>query len=378
MTLRPILAVRAIPLSLIVITAPFVPHSLAQIPSGYEVIQLADDMGIHSRPAIDNNGDVVWSSAFPQAELSEIYRYQGGTVDSLTRGNGYHVYPQISTHSGMIAWRLCEGFSGDSCQPVLLHGKTQELISTEFTVDELVVVNDAGHMVWSHDFSGNATHMELFYYDGVSVSQLTNNGLSNQNPRINNSNQIVWTKFDFSKEPWHSTIMLHSGSQQVELSGSTFRPVGQDINDNGQVVWGSLSEGVELWESGATTVVTSDGIAPRINNKGEIVFARRERTTERWVIWLYQKKENSFRRLSDPAHSSSAADLNDAGEVAWHSIVDMASGKTGVFLMKKITGIPAISPEGFLVLAGALLLIAIVFAKRRLPRLSQTRLPSLK
>lgn len=310
-------------------------NAVAQVPDGYEVVVLANDLGIHSRPDINNRGDVVWSSAFPPNE-ADVWLFSGGIIQKISELDSYDIRPAIN-NNGVVAWRRCESFDGEACELVTWEDGVVTHIPTPVTIDQTPAINDAGHIVFVHDFSESFAHVELFLYDGQTVEQITDNGFSNQGPRINSQGDIAWTRYDFSVSPWVSAIMANLKGESVQLTDGKGEPQSADVNDAGDVVWscafGCELLGIILWDGEKVTVITEDGRVPYINNLSDIAFTRFDAPTDHWATWLY--KDGEFFQLSDLRFSGGAHALNDHAEVAWRSFIN-DFGDSAISLMRRI------------------------------------------
>jgi len=103
---------------------------------GTSIVQIAQG-SVLSDPKINDNGYVVWGS-----------------------NSGTYLYDGVSVH-------LIANNSGGSYQ-----------------------MNSRGDIVWS---SGTAGNGQIFLYNGINVTQFTNNSYNNHSPHINSNGDIVWT-----------------------------------------------------------------------------------------------------------------------------------------------------------------------------------------
>lgn len=327
MTRRNDLTVPALLAVLLTCTTP----SAGQVPEGMEVLVLAKDLGIHSRPDMNDQSEVVWSSSFP-IEESDVWLFSGGIVQKISEPGSYDINPAIN-NNGVVAWMRCESWFAEACEVVTWENGVITHIPTPVTVDGSLDINDAGHIVFSHDFSESFAHVELFLYDGQTVEQITDNGLSNQSPRTNDAGAIAWVKADFSVSPWQSHIMLRSGESIVQLTQEEAQRGPVDLNDVEQVVWYEPGQEIVLWQAGETKVLTDDGRNARINNSGDVIFMRWNDATVRWDTWLHLDGE--FLLVSDGVGSSAGGAINDTQNASWREIVN-DFGDTGILILRRI------------------------------------------
>lgn len=305
--------------------------AVAQVPDGYEVVVLANDLGIHSRPDINNRGDVVWSSSFPIDE-SDVWLFSDGIIQKISEPESYDVNPAIN-NNGVVAWRRCESFFAEACELVTWQDGEITHIPAPVTIDRTLDINDAGDIVFEHDFLETANHVELFLYDGETVEQITDNGFSNQVPRMNSEGDIAWVKFDFSVSPWQSHIMLRSNESTAQLTKEKGMRSPVDINDSDQVIWFDDEIGIVLWEGGDSSVVTNDGANPRINDAGDVIFMRWNEATSKWDTWCYFGGE--FFRTSDGVGSSAGGTIGNTGDACWREFIN-DFGDTGIKMFRRI------------------------------------------
>jgi hypothetical protein len=113
-----------------------------------------------------------------------------------------------------------------------------------------------------------------------------------------------------------------------------------DINDRGQIVfarrpWPDLA-GMEifLYDRGKLVQLTDDDVqdaAPRINNHGEIVWWRRIHGSDKptgIVMW----RNGKVHIVSDQPFSEGSPDINDSGHLVWYGLVDPGMARTELFL----------------------------------------------
>jgi len=304
-----------------------------QVPEGYEVVRLTapGDLAIHSRPDINNRGDVVWSASFPP-DQSHIRLFSRGRILELTDDTTYAVNPAMNNVGG-LAWMEATSSAGPYGIVVRC---TDSAVAIPGVLDanETPAINDAGTVVWGDDFSGDATHVELFCYDAQgSIEQLTTNGLSNQQPRLNDLGAIVWAALNFDSSPFTGDIRYLSGTQELELTPGDAEGGAPDVNNNGEVVWAIRSGGVGYWNGLEPTVLVIDGGTPKINNVGHVGFVRQDSGDGRKHVWLYRNADLLL--LPDFGYSAAGLNLNERDELVWRG-VDLNTGDTAIFEMRRV------------------------------------------
>lgn len=304
-----------------------------QVPEGFEVVTLANDLGFHSRASVNERSEVVWSSSFPP-DVSTVFMFSDGIIRRIIDEDWYDINPAINTE-GMMAWMRGPDWNPPFDVMTYKDGIISAIPDAPPTF-EPPAINASGHVVGSDASTGNPRQMELFFYDGDTVQQITHNGLSNQLPTMNDVDQIVWIRIDFEASPRTEVIMLYSDGNITQVTDETDTSVSPHLNDLGVVTWrhrdGNESE-VRTWEGGVTTTVFEDGAAPKINNNGDITFMRWHEGDQHWDIWLY--KNDKFHSLPDAGFGAWGPRINDRGEVCWN-IWQNDFGDTGVFFMRRI------------------------------------------
>jgi hypothetical protein len=189
-------------------------------------------------------------------------------------------------------------------------------------------INNSGEVVWGR-WDGNDG--EIIFYDGTAIIQLTNNDLDDDWPQINNSGEVVWEGRVFNGNPLYSIpwqIFLFDGTSITQLTDNDFDDNSPQINDNGDVVWVGYDgdDEIMLYDGTTTTQLTNnnfDDKSPQVNNRGEVV----------WVgfsgpdsdIFLYDGSEIIKITNDDPCNVSapdwcpydSDPQINNRGEIVW-------------------------------------------------------------
>ncbi|MCG3128676.1 MAG: hypothetical protein CHACPFDD_03566 [Phycisphaerae bacterium] len=318
--------------------------ALAQIPPGYEVIQITDGTYYDFGPKINNHGQIVFTRWYDTNDRSteEIFLYdpaQGGLIQ-LTNDNIQDVGAVIND-DGVIAWSRGIGPTDPDTQEPGLEimvrtpdGQITRITDNAFT-DYPPAINSAAHMVWEAEtaYGGCAGFgADLFFYDGQSIEAITEDGVSslllNQSPAINDFDQIVWAKYDFCPDPWESEIWMWDQAVSTKLTTDQFEPASPTINNSALVGWFHRplpgQHALQVWQSGVTTDLTDWGTGPVLNDLGHIAFIRWHDANSTWQQWLY--RDERFWQLSDDPFWNRDGDINNNGEVVWASGPTFASG----------------------------------------------------
>jgi len=271
---------------------------------------------------MNNCGELVFSRRINNAEpLEEIFQYDNGKLNRLTTDGIRDAFPEIA-QDGAITWTYdADGAGGGTV--VLYDAGSITYVAPGFSP----VINDFHDLAWVH-YTGQGclqADADIFFCDGSSIVQVTEDDRSNQIPRINNAGEITWPRFDFCPNPWESNILLRRAGTTWVVSRDSFEPNWPDINEQGAVVWGGDADGLELYSPlpgpfsnnrprpwGVVTLTTW-GRAPRINNHGDVTFLRWHDDSSTWQVWLYQ--DGFIRQLTFPPLRHTDHDINDWGEV---------------------------------------------------------------
>ena len=80
-------------------------------------------------------------------------------------------------------------------------------------------------------FAGNDS--EIFFYNGTTIIQLTDNNRDDAHPQINNSGEVVWSGYDGNDDE----IFLYDGTTITQLTDNNYDDSLPQINNTGEVVW---------------------------------------------------------------------------------------------------------------------------------------------
>lgn len=286
------------------------------IPAGFEIIHITDDPYYSGIPSINNCGQVVFSLKIDnQDALQEIYFYDNGVLYPLTNDTIEDNFPDINDR-GDVVWTHDANGSNGGIITLLKDGDALELGE-----GDTPSVNNLGHVIWrlwSGTGCGSA-EASIRFYDGLGTVEVADDSSSNQSPDLNDSDQLIWTRYNFCLNPWDSRIMLHSEQQTIPLPTQGYGPQVPSMNNAGQVAWswGGAHGEVEIWQDGKTSTLTDWGINPRINESGNLFFLRKHDDTDTWQAWLYLDGE--FLQLTDDPFWNTDGDINDYNEVAWQA-----------------------------------------------------------
>ncbi|MHC4445927.1 MAG: hypothetical protein ACYTA5_25305 [Planctomycetota bacterium] len=237
-------------------------HAIAD-PHGWKILQLAGEGG-SDRPQISGS-NVVWSA------WGEIYFWDGTTTTHVTN-NGYTgEFPQISGSN--VMWY---GFDGNDYEIYFWSADEPNTITQitdnsyhDGSYDWWEDVNlriSGSNVVWcGYPISNDLP--EIFFWNGSTITQLTNNSLWNEFPRISGSN-VVWAGWSGGSEDYG--ILFWNGTTTIKIPDSNNGWIPQISGSN--VVWAGGNSGEDneifFWDGATTTQITNnsyDDLSPQIS-----------------------------------------------------------------------------------------------------------------
>jgi hypothetical protein len=280
-----------------------------QVEEGWQVIHLTEGTGYTDvNPRINDRGDIVFKRWWnPQQGQNDdaimLYKREGVFVTVTDDDATSDVNPLITddrtvywtrrsdSSFDFMRWREGEGeqlmWEGPRSEAPILHDVNES--------SELVLRRRAGD------------HYQVYRFAEGEMNQISQNALDNHAPRINESGQIVWTRYNFNVNPWRSHVLLWDGTETRVLSGDNLQAQSPHINDKGHAVWASSQMGVELWVDGVTQTIAEDGLTPAIDRNDRVAFG--------WYgIWLW---DNGVLRLIFEAPEAYSPSVNYRGELVF-------------------------------------------------------------
>jgi len=163
-------------------------------------------------------------------------------------------------------------------------------------------------------------------------------GWTSQSPALNDFDHMAWGRADFCQNPWLGEIRLYREGETIVLPSEAKQACVPSINNTGQVAW--LADGIEVWENGVTELLTDWGENPKLNNLGDILFARWHDELRSTDAWLYRVSNGdpTWHRLTDDGVLDTVGKINDAVEGAWRTLEDPPRGNWagGVRFLRRI------------------------------------------
>jgi hypothetical protein len=286
---------------------------VAQVPPGWEIIQITDDPYYDGVPAINDCGQIAFQKRLGDDwPASEIFVWDNGTIIRITDDNVGDGPPDIAD-DGTIAWSRKSGPNNTLEIVIYRDGILAPLTNNE--VDDLAAnINNLGHIAWNSYNGTGCAGSDIHFFDGSSIEQLTDNAYSNQSPIMNDFDHTTWTQYNFCVSPWVSTIMLGDPGPTHMLTDGLTRAAGGRINNLEQITWQGET-GVALWESGTTVELTDWGSNPDINDLGLVVFSRWHEDILAYQIWTW--RAGLLRRITLEGVWNLTGRINNSSEIVW-------------------------------------------------------------
>ena len=249
-------------------------------------------------PQINKNGDMAWIQRNPETGKTDVYLNDGTGVTNLSNNTLYHtVYSVQINDSGQVAWYQASGGTYDIC---LYDGIGTLTVSSSTHIIGSMQMSNNGNVVWSQKGSGAYGAYDIWLYNGIEATNLTNNpaGSSYYNqvsavdPQINDNGHVVWRS---NKQLGNSTarsnnIYLYDGTGTINLTLNASPGMKPQINNNGDVVWqtghyGAYISDIFLYDGTEITNLTNNvqnnyydrflAQDPQINDSGHVVWSQK-------------------------------------------------------------------------------------------------------
>jgi len=265
------------------------PDSEIYLYNGTATTPITNNIYDDDNPQINAGGNIVWEG--DDGSDYEIFLYDGSTTTQITNNTWDDTDPRINT-SGDLVWRGYVGsgkIPGRPSEPnweIFLYDDTTTTQITNNTWDDYEPqINDDGYIVWyGGDFKGKSPssktkadggpNNEIFLYNRITTTQITDDSYYDGDPQINASGHIVWEKWDGSDEE----IFLYNGITTTQITNNSYDDDAPQINADGQIVWdGSDDTDDEIFLYDGSTIIqitdnSYDDNDPRINANGSVTW----------------------------------------------------------------------------------------------------------
>lgn len=307
-----------------------------EIPPGWEIRTIVE--AVEGRycgwPDINDRGDAVFHCGdLADSRTMEVYLYSHGELIQISDDELRDALPKINNNREIVWQRELDG-DGD-WDIVLRRDGEMHIISDEPYYEAAPDINAVGDIVWDADLDGGSNNRVVFYFDGNTTRQISFNNFANNLARINQSSQIIWTRYNFGGAPWYSDVMLYDDGETVQLTQGRKQVQSPAINDLGQVVWTSPQGGLEKWDDGVTVTLLPDGRIADINNRGMVSVTQSDPVDRYYTMWLM--RDARWWQLTDGPGDAVNGAINNRGEIVWQY---GENGDYGVALFTRTEGFP--------------------------------------
>ena len=293
---------------------------------GLNTTQITDNDVQDFEPKMNDSGYVVWERGIVTA--SEILLYDGTDITQITDDDYWDDKPRINA-SGQVVWQQCDELWPNSYMCKFGHleiflydgvGVTQ--ITDDDYNDRNASISDNGQVVWE-GYDVASEHDEIYLYDGTSTTQITHNDYNDNGPQINAIGQVAWVGSDGGFDE----VFLYDGSIEKLTGNSTWNDYPR-LNDYGLVVWSGYSYGdreIYLYDGESKIRLTDDDYYdddPQINNSGLVVWRKCDGESQDgtcsdgdWEVFLYDG--SSIIQITDNDYQDSRPLISDSGQLVW-------------------------------------------------------------
>ncbi|TWT43725.1 hypothetical protein RAS1_01240 [Phycisphaerae bacterium RAS1] len=295
--------------------------SAAQTPPGYHREYLTDWTYFNRVGAINNHSQIVFSTRFvwDDPNTSEIMLYDNGVIYQLTLDTYRDEFPDIND-DGTIVWSRGVG-PGGTLEVAMYKNDQITLITNDAFQDYAPKINNLGHMVWNKRLPQGCANADsdIYFYDGMTQQKLSQDGFNNQGARLNDLDQVIWTRYNDCDNPWTAEIMRYADGQVTQLTQNLIEPQVPDINNVGICTWQwrPSADRFEIlrWENGVTSVAINSCANAAINLRGDIACNRWHEENQTWQMWSLVN--GTLRQMTFDAFWNVDGRINDLGEIGW-------------------------------------------------------------
>lgn len=262
----------------------------------------------HVDPQLADNGNAVWVARYYGASTfsERIMLFDGSSITPLSDGQSESVYsPQIN-NAGQVVW---SEWDGTDHEIFFYDGTTVIQLTDNDRIDRFAQINDSGTVAWYG--------LGVWLYDGASTIQIAADG--GVGVQLNNNGEAVWEGGDGSD----TEIFLYDGSGVTQITDNVFDDHDPQINDSGLVMWWGQTHAdsdyeIFRYEDGEITQITDNDYTdwrPRINNSGQAVWVG--------ILELHGDREifcydgTGITRVTDNEGTDYHPQINDNGLVVW-------------------------------------------------------------
>jgi len=293
--------------------------------ASYTETQLTNNTIADRYPLLANSGDVFWmgySGVSGGGDDFEIFHFDGSSTTQLT-DNGVDDLALRINEVGQAVWVSQDLSSADPAdyvsELVRFDGSGVTGVSGSDFVWASGGINDSGHATWIASADLDITQSHVFYFDGTTTQQITTTAGFYGSLDINNDGAVVWDRHDGSD--WE--IMYFDGLSITQLTDNAVDDVvTRAPNNSGQFFFyrGNVSPNVDLMfydgtsvQTVATAVGNDDTATPSLNNFGQLAYALDDGTDLELFVW----DGSASTQVTDNDVDDFRSSINDNGALAW-------------------------------------------------------------
>ncbi|MGE0480084.1 MAG: hypothetical protein AB7Q17_06385 [Phycisphaerae bacterium] len=227
------------------------------------------------------------------------------------------------------AWRrlLLLGIGAGSVAAEPPPGFQMVPIATDLGYVHSAKMNNLGQIVFQcilapEDYNSS----EIFLHQRGELTRLTNDGIADAFPDINDAGDIVWSRKTDGNGPFE-IVRLRNG-ELARITNDAYWDYAPRINESGIIAWhksyirgcGDAEADVFLYD-GSVYRIHGDGASHQlaaITNAGDLIWTRYDFCAEPWTSEIMVLRNGQMRTLADGQPNPQVPDMNDVGLAAWH------------------------------------------------------------
>ncbi|MEK6674808.1 MAG: hypothetical protein AABZ47_04040 [Planctomycetota bacterium] len=292
-------------------------RAVAQIPEGWEIKEIfpAGTEYYCSGVDINERGQVVFSRRlWPSFTDNEVLLYDRGKLVQLTDDDTFDAFPRLNNR-GEIAWaRINEAGTGND---IILwrDGQWGYFVPAPYPQNG-VDINDSGQIVWDAVTDLKNEQVQVMFFDGTTIQQITDDEFVNQGPRINNHGDFVFERDNFFVDPFVFDIIAHLSGNLLTLSDGLQQAFSPQINDRKEVAWSAFANyrySLWFWQAGSAVRLFENVSSGLINNRSEILFSRSDQSG--YSSWIF--RDGKVRQVLGEPYVAHGRSFNTRAEIAF-------------------------------------------------------------
>ncbi|MBW2663844.1 MAG: hypothetical protein JRD93_18160 [Deltaproteobacteria bacterium] len=318
---------------------------------GLTTYQITDNNLSDDDVWINNTGHILWSQSELDGTNEELFLFDGTDITQLTNSETDFKRAVDFNNNDFVVWEeyikmdvnavFAGSFLYDGSNITKFVANLDKYPNAYITLRNPKINNQGQVVLQGGIHLGFFNASAIFLYDGSTLNKvisLTTSPFFNNNPQINDNGYVVWDRSDGTD----IEIFLYDGSTITQLTNNDYDDREPQINNNGHVVWHS-SEGIFLYD-GSTTTKLSDSWSIsgyyKINDNGYVAWA--ESDGNDWEIFLYDGLE--IIQITNNDYGELGPQLNNNNYIVW--VRQFLGGQTNFEIFLAIPGNPPMAEAG--------------------------------